>query len=102
MAIVILRIPREYVSVPGHAKTTHDFMLVNEEVHAESCLFAGAWRCFQQNGNFNASTDQQNGKFTIMYVGLFIFDFGRWDETPSPRYLLGRAEPATVWKIILQ
>ncbi|VFQ89799.1 unnamed protein product [Cuscuta campestris] len=24
--------PREYVFVPGHAKTAHDFMLVNEEM----------------------------------------------------------------------
>ncbi|VFQ90459.1 unnamed protein product [Cuscuta campestris] len=31
MAIVIQRMPREYVSVPRHAKTAHDFMLVNEE-----------------------------------------------------------------------
>ncbi|VFQ63699.1 unnamed protein product [Cuscuta campestris] len=57
--------PKEYVSVPGHAKTAHDFMLVNEEVHAESCLLAGTWRCFQQNRNFNASTDQQKGNFTM-------------------------------------
>ncbi|VFQ83038.1 unnamed protein product [Cuscuta campestris] len=73
MAIVIQRMPREYVSVPGHAKTAHDFMLVNEEVHAESCLMAGAWRCFQQNGNFNASTDQQNGNFTLYRYWFFLF-----------------------------
>ncbi|VFQ97145.1 unnamed protein product [Cuscuta campestris] len=60
--------PREYVSVPGHAKTAHDFMLVNEEVHAESCLLAGAWRCFQQNGNFNASTKKQKGNFTMVHA----------------------------------
>ncbi|VFQ89859.1 unnamed protein product [Cuscuta campestris] len=32
-------------------------------VHAESSLLAGALRYFQQNGNFNASTDQQNRNF---------------------------------------
>ncbi|VFQ73331.1 unnamed protein product [Cuscuta campestris] len=33
---------------------------------------------------------------------LFIFNFGRWDEAPSLRFLLCTAKPATAWRIILQ
>ncbi|RAL39171.1 hypothetical protein DM860_015707 [Cuscuta australis] len=40
----------------------------SDRVHAESSLLAGAWRYFQQNGNFNASTDQQNGNVTMYRV----------------------------------
>ncbi|VFQ85247.1 unnamed protein product [Cuscuta campestris] len=48
------------------------FITIIIRVHAESSLLAEAWRYFQQYGNFNASTDQHNGNFTMYWSKLVI------------------------------
>ncbi|VFQ89797.1 unnamed protein product [Cuscuta campestris] len=88
MAIVILRIPREYVSVPGHAKTTHDFMLVNEEMKP---VVLTLWEDFTMNQGRDITSLLESGRHPII-LGKRV--------TVTP--FNGRAEPATIWKIILQ
>ncbi|RAL54235.1 hypothetical protein DM860_018015 [Cuscuta australis] len=64
MAIVIQRVcPREYVSVTRHAKTAHDFMLVNEEMKP---VVLTLWEDFVMNQGWDITSLLESGRHPII------------------------------------
>ncbi|VFQ85682.1 unnamed protein product [Cuscuta campestris] len=55
--------PREYVSVPGHAKTAHDFMLVNKEMKP---VVLTLWEDFTMNQGRDITHLLESGRHPII------------------------------------
>ncbi|VFQ89798.1 unnamed protein product [Cuscuta campestris] len=55
--------PREYVSVLGHAKTGHDFMLVNEEMKP---FVLTLWEDFAMNQGWDITSLLESGRHPII------------------------------------
>lgn len=63
MAVAIQRMPREYVSVGGDAKTAHDFMLVNEDMEP---ILLTVWEDFAINQGREITSLLESGRHPLI------------------------------------
>ncbi|VFR02623.1 unnamed protein product [Cuscuta campestris] len=101
MAIVIQT--REYVSVPGHAKTAHDFMLVNEEMKP---VVLTLWEEFPMNQGRDITSLLESGRHPIIlgkrvtvtpFNGRVLF-IGWSLAVLSTKWKFQRLHRSTKWK----